>query len=275
LNSVNVICATEQITINMSQDGGDKMSKEKIPMKIVVPIIVITWILSLVSALAIASTGVIGQGPEGPQGEQGPAGPAGPAGPQGEQGEAGPAGATGPAGSIGPAGPQGAKGDKGDTGDTGPAGPQGEKGDKGDTGDTGPQGPIGPEGPPGPPGAWAVAVATTTATTSSTAFVDMPSMSVSITLDAPSMLFITISSQTWVNIDGETMYWIALVDGTQAYPVSDYIIITENTEYSSHSFTFYRSAAAGTHTVKIQWRTYLGNGVNVGERTLTVIALPT
>jgi len=103
----------------------------------------------------------------------------------------------------------------------------------------------------------------------------MTAMSVSITLDATSMLFITFSSQAWVE-SGDTMYWRALVDGTQAYPVSSYIIITQQTDYGgSNSFTFYRSAAAGTHTVKIQWATYTGSGGHVGERTLTVIALPT
>ena len=83
------------------------MSKEKVPMKIVVPIIVVTWILSLISALAIASTGVIGQGPEGPAG---PAGAAGPAGSIGPAGSTGPVGPTGPQGTQGPTGPQGPPG---------------------------------------------------------------------------------------------------------------------------------------------------------------------
>ena len=94
------------------------MFKEKVPMKIVVPIIVVTWILSLISALAIvcAVPSLVGGSP-GPQGEEGPAGPAGP---QGEQGE------------------------KGDTGSQGIQGIQGEKGDKGDKGDQGEPGPSGP-----------------------------------------------------------------------------------------------------------------------------------
>jgi len=59
---------------------------KEVPIKIVVPIIVITWILSLISALAIVSTGMMGQGPAGPQGPQGEAGPAGATGPQGPPG---------------------------------------------------------------------------------------------------------------------------------------------------------------------------------------------
>jgi len=98
----------------------------------------------------------------------------------------------------------------------GPAGPEGPEGPQSETGPAGPQGIQGPEGPPG---AWAVAQATDTVTTTSTSFVDMPDMSVSITLDAPSMLFITMSSQAWVD-SGETMYWRAFVDGIQVYPVS-------------------------------------------------------
>lgn len=67
------------------------MTMEKIPLKIVVPIIVVTWILSLISALAIFYTGVL----TGPQGAQGP---------QGEQGLQGVQGLQGPIGPQGPAG---------------------------------------------------------------------------------------------------------------------------------------------------------------------------
>jgi len=86
---------------------------KQIPMKIVVPIIVITWILSIISALAIASSGVMSlgaTGPAGATGETGPAGAAGPAGPKGDAGAAGSAGATGPAGPQGVAGVAGTAG---------------------------------------------------------------------------------------------------------------------------------------------------------------------
>ena len=111
------------------------MSKEKFPMKIIVPIIIVTWILSLVSALAIASTGVIGQGPQGEQGEQGAAGPAGPQGAQGPAGPAGstgPTGSTGPAGSAGPAGADGADGADGATWWNGTGTPSSDLGSDGD-----------------------------------------------------------------------------------------------------------------------------------------------
>jgi len=90
-------------------------------MKIVVPIIVITWILSIVSALAIASSGLMSLGATGPQGPKGDTGATGPVGPTGTAGPAGPAGATGPAGSgsTGPAGPQGPAGGAGAAGAAG------------------------------------------------------------------------------------------------------------------------------------------------------------
>jgi len=99
-------------------------------MKIVVPIIVITWILSIVSALAIASSGLMSLGATGPQGPKGDTGATGAAGPTGPAGPAGPAGSTGPAGS----------------GSAGPAGPQGPAGPAGAAGAIGPQGPAGPAG---------------------------------------------------------------------------------------------------------------------------------
>jgi hypothetical protein len=57
--------------------------------------------------------------------------------------------------------------------------------------------------------------------------------------------------------------------------VSDDIFITESTYWTAHSFTFYQSVGAGTHTVTIQWRVYENTTTGqVDERTLTVIALP-
>jgi hypothetical protein len=212
------------------------------------------------SAIAVGASTMLAVGPQGPQGEQGEQGPQGPKGDTGETGATGPAGATGAKGDTGAQGPKGDKGDTGDTGDTGP---------QGDTGDTGPQ------GPPGPPGAWAVAQATGSVTTSSTSFVDIPGMSVDITLDTASMLFITVSGSTWAGADGNSVYWRALVNTTQAYPLGSYIIITEQVAHATKSFTFYRSAAAGNYTVSIQWRTYLNTSpATIDERTLTVIALP-
>jgi hypothetical protein len=94
---------------------------KQVPMKIVVPIIVITWILSLVSALAIASSGLMSLGAIGPKGDTGDTGATGPAGLQGPKGDTG---ATGSAGSTGPAGSAGA---------TGAAGPPGAAGANGAT----------------------------------------------------------------------------------------------------------------------------------------------
>ena len=94
---------------------------KQVPMKIVVPIIVITWVLALISALAITTSGVMSIGATGATGAKGDTGPAGAAGSQGSKGDAGAAGATGatgPAGSgsAGPAGPQGTAGTAGTNG---------------------------------------------------------------------------------------------------------------------------------------------------------------
>lgn len=76
-----------------------------VPMKIVVPIIVVTWVLSLISAVAIVYTlpGLFrgDTGPQGPKGDAGSQGPQGIQGIQGIQGLQGTAGATGPQGPAG------------------------------------------------------------------------------------------------------------------------------------------------------------------------------
>ena len=216
------------------------------------------------SAIAVGASTMLAVGPEGPEGLQGDTGPQGLAGPQGEQGETGPAGATGPAGPAGP---------KGDAGDTGPQGP---KGDTGDTGPQGPQGEQGPVGPAGPAGAYSVTQTIDEALTSSTTFDDMPGMSVNITLDVQSTLFITISSEVWVTSSGNYLYWRALVDTTPAKPDANWLIVTGNTVWNARSYTFYlENVPAGTHTVKIQWKVWVNTSEgHAHERALTVIALP-
>jgi hypothetical protein len=98
-------------------------------MKIVVPIIVITWILSIISALAITSSGIVGleakTGDTGPTGPQGPKGDTGPTGPQGPKGDTG---ATGATGATGQTGATGAKGDTGAPGTNGVNGVNGVNG---------------------------------------------------------------------------------------------------------------------------------------------------
>ena len=122
-----------------------------------------------------------------------------------------------------------------------------------------------------------VTYATGYASTNSTGFVDMPNMAVKITLTRNSTLVIICSAQAWLGGTGAyTMYWRAMVNNTQAFPRSDWIIITRSTEYGSYSYTFVcPNVAAGTYIVKIQWRVYQSSHTGyVDERILTVIALP-
>jgi hypothetical protein len=112
--------------------------------------------------------------------------------------------------------------------------------------------------------------------TTSTTFVDVPDMSVEINVTEPSLLLITFSTQAKVSAEGSPVYMRAMINTTQANPNSDYIFITEITQWSAQSGTFYLSVDAGIHTVSMQWRMFEGTTTGqVDERTLTVIALPT
>jgi len=117
----------------------------------------------------------------------------------------------------------------------------------------------------------------TTETTNSTSFVDMPGMSVNITLSRNSTLIIMFTAGTAkVLASGNYLYAIAMVNSTQAEPVSDYIILTGSTVWSTHSITFYsQNVSPGTYTIKIQWKVWVNTSSGeVQDRTLTVIALP-
>lgn len=105
---------------------------------------------------------------------------------------------------------------------------------------------------------------------------NMPDMSVEITLATDSALLIMFSAQARISGTWRSMYVRAMVDATPANPPNG-VTLTESTEWASSSYTFYSpNAAAGIHTVNIQWKLYdeLSTG-QVKERTLTVLALPT
>ena len=191
-------------------------------------------------------------------------------GPQGEKGDTGALGATGPTGltgATGPAGPQGVSGAPGATGATG------------QTGATGATGPAGPQGPAGAATNCAVASSTTEESTTSTTFVNVPSMSVQITVNQTSLLIITFSAESYSSGYNDYIYKIfnrAMVDSTQAAPNSQTIILSWDEYDISGSCTFYQSVSPGTHTVNIQWRVDVsGETGNIAERTMTVIAIPT
>ena len=113
--------------------------------------------------------------------------------------------------------------------------------------------------------------------TTSTTWVDMPDMSVSITLERTSHIIIMFSATAYVQVLGNSIMVRAITDEAIPYPVE--IVFAKETQLTvgSHSFTWnLPDVSAGIYTVKIQWlvRGGIGTG-NVADRSLTVIALPT
>jgi hypothetical protein len=117
--------------------------------------------------------------------------------------------------------------------------------------------------------------------TISTTWVDMPDMSVSITLARTSHIIIMFSATAYVEVLGNSIMVRviadeAMLDEAIPYPVE--IVLTKGTELTKGTYSFtwnLPDVSAGTHTVKIQWLVSGGTGTgNVADRALTVIALP-
>jgi len=125
---------------------------------------------------------------------------------------------------------------------------------------------------------------TTERHTDSTDWVDMPAytifiippriryMTVSVTVDRPSHLWIMFSTDAYS--DGGMYLWArALVNGVEASPTG-FVLTHEAIYWASYACNFYYYAnAAGTYTIKIQWKVDGGMGY-VGSRSLAVMALP-
>jgi molybdopterin-binding protein len=126
----------------------------------------------------------------------------------------------------------------------------------------------------------------TDSTDSTLTWVDMDDMSVSITLQRTSHLLILFSAEAKADYLQQILVQ-ALVGESVADP--GYIYLTPIVQetgwaflpthshalgYGAYAYNFYRpSVSAGTYTIKIQWRVTGGTGY-VGDRTLTIIALP-
>jgi len=117
---------------------------------------------------------------------------------------------------------------------------------------------------------------TTVVSMRSDEFVDMPGMSVDITVTRRSTLIMMFSTEAWTS-GGNYLYARAMINATtQAYPTSDWMIMTNSSVPASYSITFYReNIVPGTYTIKIQWRvfSFLATG-SAQERALVVFALP-
>lgn len=115
------------------------------------------------------------------------------------------------------------------------------------------------------------------ASTTSTTWEDMPNMAVNITLTRASHVLIMFSAEARLDAAGNFLMVRAYAGTLQAYPDTGNLFITRETlsEQSAHTFIFYRpSVSAGTYIVKMQWRLISAGTGTVGDRTLTVIALP-
>ncbi|MEM3627972.1 MAG: hypothetical protein QXJ11_06790 [Candidatus Bathyarchaeia archaeon] len=112
--------------------------------------------------------------------------------------------------------------------------------------------------------------------TTSTNFVDIPDMSVDLTLSRKSMLIIMFSMEAQ-NTGGNYLYARAMINATtQARPASSAIVITNSSVTASHSFTFYMdNVSPGKYTIKIQWRVFsFLAAAYAQDRSLIVFALP-
>jgi len=111
--------------------------------------------------------------------------------------------------------------------------------------------------------------------TTSKSYADIPDMSVSITLARTSHVLIMFSCETKLDASGDYLLARAMVDSTPAFGPTAFALTSE-TDYSVRSQIWYMSnLSAGSYTVKIQWRMFLGTTTGYAwTRTLSVIALP-
>jgi len=162
----------------------------------------------------------------------------------------------------------------------GPPGPQGPQGLQGPQGEQGPPGEQGPQGPPGLPGVFACKTANDSiSTTESLQFIDMSGMSVDLTINSTSDIFILVSLEAFPDYD-ERILVRALVGDDVAEPGEVYLtpIIYDSASVlvgiASYTFDFHMPTVnPGTYNVKIQWRVTGGTG-DIFNRSLIVIALP-
>jgi len=118
-------------------------------------------------------------------------------------------------------------------------------------------------------------IATISVSTSSQMWVDLPDMSVTITLHRTSNLLIMFSGMAGLSASD----WIlvrALVNSTLASPSSAIFTGATTSNAGSYSVTFYKpNVNAGLYNIKIQWCVmYGGATAEAAQRTLNVIALP-
>lgn len=119
--------------------------------------------------------------------------------------------------------------------------------------------------------------------TFSTAWRDIPSMKMNVTLSRKSTLLIMFSTEAWVNATNVGLHVLAWVNNTFAHPHFGLMpngpvgitLLYGQTHATSYTFNFYlENVVPGTHEVKLQWKISTTGVAFMGDRTLTVIALP-
>ena len=112
------------------------------------------------------------------------------------------------------------------------------------------------------------------ATTTSSSFVDLPGMSVSVSIPAnkTAELFITFSSE----LNGCGAIYVRAIVGSSANiaaPGAALLFSHTGGSAEAHGFTWMRSVGTGSHTVKIQWQNVGGCTQDfAGVRSLFVTA---
>ncbi len=118
-------------------------------------------------------------------------------------------------------------------------------------------------------------------TTETTQYVDMSGMLVNLSLNRKSHLLILFNVEAYAS-QSEWISIRTLIGQDVAYPGEIYLTPniygsaneTYLVDWAAYGYNFYHpSVDAGTHTIKIQWKISDGRGY-VADRTLTVIALP-
>jgi hypothetical protein len=110
-------------------------------------------------------------------------------------------------------------------------------------------------------------------TTTSTSFTDIPDMTASIGAPEGASLVALLTAEA--NTSGsERMFVRALVDGQAAQP-SD-VVFSVGSFVGTRSMAFViKNLASGPHQVTMQWKIDSGGTAYMGDRNLTLIALPT
>jgi len=191
-------------------------------------------------------------------GSQGPTGPIGPTGPAGADGQTGATGPQGPQGEIGPQGPTGATGPQGPSGENGAPGPQGA------TGTNGINGIDGIDGLPGTTGQDARTAAQTgslTLSSAPSATVDVPGLTLTMTMPSTSTLFVTtdggvfVSNPAPANDQGVVVQILMILDGDTSNPIAvRQLNAVTRTFVGTVNWSFATSISnlsPGNHTVKI------------------------